>query len=532
VNSVKLSITCRQPLEKKYDAKSLALIDAAVARWIAADKARGITTIHVAVDDATAMKRQGASAVDGRITAAKVKTALDALVNRLRPDYIVLVGADDVVPLFVVTNPSAAEDNEPTVPTDNPYASSQPFSSGTRASYLIPDRVVGRIPDLPGTSDPAWLLDYLQSATQWQSTPPASYAKDLLVCADAWKGGGQACATYIGRSGDLLLSPPAVTASSQLRARHGALLQMIKCHGSPGDSQFYGQKGSAYPPVVRSTALRGRTKPQAVIGAMCCYGASVFDPSDPANVHPGEPPIPSVYLRQGAYGFLGSTNTAWVGGPSMMGADWVVASFLRGVLGGASLGRAALEGKQDFLRWIQQQGNDADAADEKTLLQFVLLGDPSIHPVKAASPAGMFSASLLGAEASSGAVMARRARRTARARLGALLRAAAPKVTQVRAGKAPKRLQAMARSLLAASFGGRGVRLTKPRVERVVRRVSAAEPVAAFGPRRAALGVERPNRQYYWTARRESGPVPDIRLVSIQADAKGTVLRTQLLQSS
>ena len=73
-------------------------------------------------------------------------------------------------------------------------------------------------------------------------------------------------------------------------------------HGSEADSQFYGQKGSSYPPVLRSTSLLKRTKEGTVTGAMCCYGASVFDPAGAANAAPGEPPIPSVYLRQGAYG--------------------------------------------------------------------------------------------------------------------------------------------------------------------------------------------------------------------------------------
>src|SRR5438034_8476652 len=144
--SIKLSITCRTRLAAKYDAKALARIDAAVANWIAADKARGFTTIHLALDDAKAMKAYKVPAVSGTITAAKVKKALDALATRLQPDYIVLFGAGDVVPPFRVANPSATEDGEPRVVTDNPYASSQRFSSGKRSSYLVPDRVVGRIP--------------------------------------------------------------------------------------------------------------------------------------------------------------------------------------------------------------------------------------------------------------------------------------------------------------------------------------------------------------------------------------------------
>jgi hypothetical protein len=35
----------------------------------------------------------------------------------------------------------------------------------------------------------------------------------------------------------------------------------------------------------------------------------------------------------------------------------VLAAFLKGILGEASLGRAALAAKQDFVRWNQQQGD-------------------------------------------------------------------------------------------------------------------------------------------------------------------------------
>src|SRR4051812_47297729 len=98
--SVKLSITCRKALEAKYDAAALRRLDAAIAGWVKADKARGIKVIHIAVDDSTAMKAYKVPPVTGAVTASKVKKALDSLVAKLAPDYIVLFGAGDVVPPF------------------------------------------------------------------------------------------------------------------------------------------------------------------------------------------------------------------------------------------------------------------------------------------------------------------------------------------------------------------------------------------------------------------------------------------------
>lgn len=531
--SIKLSITCRSRLQAKYDAGARARIDAAVAAWTAADKARGIRTVHVAVDDAAAMKAYKVPAVRGTITAGKVKKALDGLVARLAPDYIVLFGAGDVVPQFEVPNPTGAEDNEPKVPTDNPYASSQQFRVGKRASYLVPDRVVGRLPDLPGSGDSTWLLDYLTVATQWRGVARARYAKDLLVCCDTWKNSGRECVTYIGHNpSKLMISPPSDTASKSVRSRHSALLHMVKCHGGVGDSAFYGQKGQTYPEVLRSTALLKRTKRGTVAGAMCCYGASVFDPSDPGNVNPGEPPIASVYLKQGAFGFFGATSTAWVGDKSMMCADWVAAAFLKAILSGASLGRAALETKQDFIRWTQEQGHEADSGDEKTLLQFVLLGDPSIHPVHAALPASRVVASRRGATSGLAVTVARRKRRGARLELAEVLRAALPELKYVRAAHVPDPVHTIARALARTFRNKAGFKLGLPRIQRVVSKVAMAPASTLRGRTRAAKVVNQVSFQYYWAKEQKGGPVRNIRMVSIQADAKGNVLRAQALVSS
>lgn len=545
MESVKLSITCHAALEAKYEAKTLARIDTAIANWIAADAKRGIRTIHLAVDDPKAMKPYKVPAVTGTVTAEKVKVALDALVARLSPDYIVLMGSGDVVPLFDVPNPTFNEDGDTdaSVPTDNPYASSRKFDAKKRASYLVPDRVVGRIPDLPGATDATWLTRYLAVATGWKSRPGSKYAKDLLVCTSTWKKSGQACAKYISRDiASLLLSPPVIERSKPIKDRHSALLQMIKCHGSPNDSAFYGQKGNAYPEALRSRSLKQRTRKATVVGAMCCYGANVFDPLDPTAVNPGEPPIPSVYLRQGAFGFLGSTCTAWVGLEAMLCADWIVAAFLKSVMSGASLGRATLEAKQDFVRWNEQQGDQVDSADEKTLLQFALLGDPSVHPVIAEAPAAVPTASLLGAKPDAAVALARRQRRAARFKLGAVLRDGLPERQTLKASGVPKDVKGVATQLAARAGAEFSFRLRSPKVQRVKTQISqpelsitAARPLAAARMRSAPEKiVNRTNYQYYWTAsyHEPAAPIAELRMVSIQADSSGRVLRTQLLASS
>ncbi|MGH7233175.1 MAG: hypothetical protein ACREJU_17720 [Nitrospiraceae bacterium] len=61
-------------------------------------------------------------------------------------------------------------------------------------------------------------------------------------------------------------------------------------------------------------------------------------------------------------------------------ADLICQFFLQEVLNGASLGLAALVARQRFI----QSATMLDPTDVKTLAQFNLLGDPSIHPVQPA----------------------------------------------------------------------------------------------------------------------------------------------------
>ena len=49
--SIKLSVTVKSRLEKKYDTDALNDIKAAVERWKKADADRGIHTVHVEVDN-------------------------------------------------------------------------------------------------------------------------------------------------------------------------------------------------------------------------------------------------------------------------------------------------------------------------------------------------------------------------------------------------------------------------------------------------------------------------------------------------
>jgi len=544
--SVKLSITHRATLVRKYAPAALARIDKAVADWIAADAARGITTVHVALDDAAAMQRLGVPAIAGRLTPVRTKRALDALARGLVPDYIVLFGGHDVLPNFIVPNPSldaASGDDDPDVPTDNPYACSRPYRARARESYLVPDRVVGRIPDVPcadGAGDAAWLVSALRTASAWTPRARDFYAQAYATCCDAWRKAGEATAHYLGIPlADLMISPPEVDGAALSRRRLARTLHVTKCHGALLDARYSGQKGRSFPDVLSSGSVRAHAKPATLAAAMCCYGAQVFAPDDPRNNTPGEWPISMAYLRTGAPGFMGATRIAWVGVTSMMCADWIVAAYLKKCLEGASLGRAMLESKQDFLQFLQGQGQRPDTADEKTMIEFVLLGDPSIHAVKsgAATPARVAATRGAAVAAARGGVELQRAeRRAARMAIGAAVTQRLP----LRSA-APAPAPAKARALYAAAMqwlGAKGL----PRLEASAPSASTLVERRAASPARAAAGMARgavaagavpavagQTTEYRWSRITRTNGVPEGQMLTMQVDAEGRILRSRLL---
>jgi hypothetical protein len=74
---------------------------------------------------------------------------------------------------------------------------------------------------------------------------------------------------------------------------------------------------------------------------------------------------------------FGSTTIAYGPCEGNGSADLVCQYFVQQVLGGSSLGRAALEARQKFAG----ARTHLDPYDLKTLMQFYLLGDPSAQPV-------------------------------------------------------------------------------------------------------------------------------------------------------
>lgn len=368
----KVIVTNLSALQKKYGS-GIAAVNKALKSLITADAGRGLTTIAVDLSDATQMKSLSGNAVSNTKNARQHKDAIDAIYRKLVPDYLVILGSPDVVPHQALKN-LAGDDDGATIASDLPYACDAPFSKDPR-KFRGPTRVVGRLPDLNGGNDPAGLVTVLNFAANYQSRPASSFQPHFGLSADEWKASTKQSLQNIFGSQQMSISPP--SGPPWTAAALSPRMHFINCHGSPADFHFYGQKGSSYPIAHETLDLKGKIVEGTVAAAECCFGAELYDSFKLAL----EMGICNRYLLDGAYGFFGSTSTAY-GPPSGNGkADIITQDFLRHVLSGASLGRAALQARQDYVL----KNSVLDPIDLKTLSQFYLLGDPSIHPV-AASP--------------------------------------------------------------------------------------------------------------------------------------------------
>lgn len=377
----KIIVTHRGALRAKYGAAGLVQIKGAIDALVAADAKRGLSTRLVHLDDATAMKRYGARAVTDATDPKQAKDAVDAIFRKADPDYLMILGATDVVPHQDLRNPTYDPPDDPDAEAwgDLPYACDAPYSRDIEA-FKGPTRVVGRLPDLDGAREPSHLLAVLGHAAGHKTRPAEEFRAYFGLSADSWKKSTALSLTNVfGEAKALTLAPP--SGPRHPAKRLAPLAHFINCHGAQADPTFYGERGNAQPPSLSSTAIRGKIRPGTVATAECCYGAQLYDSVTLAIALP----ICQHYLLQGAAGYFGSSTIAYGPAAGNGAADLITQYFLAAVLGGASLGRAALVARQRFV----QQTSELDPVDLKTLAQFSLLGDPSLVPAVVESPTGV-----------------------------------------------------------------------------------------------------------------------------------------------
>jgi hypothetical protein len=376
----KVIVTNLTALKGKYDLAGSQKVEAAVQDLITADQKRGLVTRLYMLDDATSMKQVDAPQVTEAADPRQNKDAIDAVCRALAPDYLMILGSVDVIPHQDLRNLIYSPEKDPDKLAfgDLPYACEASYSQEPQ-NFEGPTRVVGRLPDITGANDPQYLINLLRFAANYKNRDASSYRSYCGISAEKFEESSKLSVTNIfGNASDLRTVPP--SKSKWPPPFLGRLAHFINCHGAPLDSRFFGEPASGpadFPVALDAGYLNLKVAEGTIVATEACYGGQLFDPAL-NTFDEGQLGISYTYLANKCYGFFGSTTIAWGGFNDSIAADLICQYFLQSVFRGASLGRAALEARQEFVHRAPMD----EPQNVKTIAQFNLYADPSLTPVK------------------------------------------------------------------------------------------------------------------------------------------------------
>ncbi|MBS1598888.1 MAG: hypothetical protein JST75_11750 [Bacteroidetes bacterium] len=372
----KLILTVKSVLKKKYDEDFPELL-LLLNQLVESDKQKGLNSLLIFLDDDRKFKSLRIKSINPSTAVDRdYKNCVDALYKNYDPDYIMIFGAIDVIPHQKLKNLLSPGDNEEDkfVPSDLPYACNEPYSTDPN-KFLKPVRVIGRLPDINGVNDMKLVSTMIENIIGFKSKSKKDYEAYFAVSAEVWRKSTEKSieGIFSGRSRVKLVPP---SKYHWKRSQLKPLSHFFNCHGDDKTPYWMGQKGGRYPKSMTSAILDGEIQKNTIVAAECCYGAQLYHPAKDDLEE--TMPICNAYFKNGAIAFLGSTTIAYGNLTTNDQADFITQYFFMYVLSGASIGRALLEAKH---KYIWNHGPDLSPTDLKTISQFNLLGDPSIHLV-------------------------------------------------------------------------------------------------------------------------------------------------------
>lgn len=354
-----LIISSKERLINKYGQNAFSQIEQKINNYIQTLSNSGLSATMIYVDDASRLSSYGLTPVDPK-NAAKVKELIDNLDKKLNPSSFLILGGHSIIPFHIIPNP-CGDDGDTIVYSDNPYASRDD-------NILVPERSLGRLPD-DSSGNAGFFLSLLESVV---SRIKRAKKSSFGYSAEVWQEASENVYNSIRHGEELKLSPPVLENTILENWINQKGYFYFNLHGSEDSGNWYGQRGSSYPIAFSPESLTVTDVENAIICTEACYGANIIDKSvDEA--------ISLKFLAKKAACFVGSTKIAY--GPSAppnTDADLMVLKFFERIKEGLTFGEAFLKAKQDFAAESISRNGFLDKTEEKTLLEYVMFGDPSL----------------------------------------------------------------------------------------------------------------------------------------------------------
>lgn len=387
-------LSTKSGLEKQYGTQNGQVIISELDKLAQSIRNRnGWSSIVFLPDDLEICGKYGITPVDA-IDPWKIKLALTDLDNALEKKgemigCVLIAGGDKVVPFHRLPNPTDDEDAE--IPSDNPYGTLD-------SNYFVSDWPVGRLPGEEG-NDAGLLLEEIRNTTQYHTDEidaqtwinkiirllffwDKSWATQFgnMGCSAAvWRRSSIAAFRPLGEARNLAISPEGSASSLDLKKMVNAPFAYFNLHGLSDGSDWYGQKdpadnslGSDYPVAVKAADIGKLSGFSRIVYTEACYGGHVFEKKEPES-------MALSMLGLGVMGLIGSTTISYgsVSTP-LIGADLLGNLVMKYLKEGKSLGTAFTTARLDFVNEMNRRQGYLDGEDQKTLISFVLFGDPLV----------------------------------------------------------------------------------------------------------------------------------------------------------
>lgn len=307
---------------------------------------------------------------------------------------LLIVGGPEVVPYHHLPNPT--DDTDSDVPSDNPYAT-------TDENYFISEWPVGRIPCGAGR-DTKFTLNSIRRITKLHADsisekkgilrmvlswlfsrllPRRNNPQSFGYSAEVWQRAALSVFRTIGEPRDMITSPP--IGEHNKIPEPTAKLGYFNLHGLIDAPEWYGHRdpsnypkpglkprdeGPDYPIALRpQDVVNGGRAPQVVFSE-ACYGAHIFGRAV-------EESLALKFLQSGSHAVVGSTVIAYGSvTPPLNAADLLGKAFWQFIQEDFPVGEALRRAKIHLAKEMHKRQGYLDGEDQKTLISFVLYGDP------------------------------------------------------------------------------------------------------------------------------------------------------------
>jgi hypothetical protein len=300
---------------------------------------------------------------------------------------LLIVGGESIVPFHRLPNP--VDDDDDVVFSDNPYTT-------TDDNYFVPEWPAGR---LPSDSDPDLLVQLLNDAIEnhrvavrkisllmrfrlWLARKFRRIFRNRQITlgysASIWRKASLAVFKPIGEPASLLTSPP--TEAGQLPELTSIPLRLsyFNLHGLEDAPEWFGQRDPLkdhnsevdFPVAFRPEDVINSGNAPKVVFTEACYGANVLNKT-------AETALCLKFLSSGSQAVIGSTKISYgsVTTP-LIAADLLGRVFWEYLRQETPVGEALRRAKLHLASEMVRRFGYIDGEDQKTLISFVLYGDP------------------------------------------------------------------------------------------------------------------------------------------------------------